>query len=281
MAKNKDATIKVKKMDPSIFVKSPLFLNGAHMILGPTRSGKTTLCALLLYVMCQNNIGGCSMNIIILATTQSVKDYINKMKVALSLDMDVVTVSDMTALFDLYIDIGNRNKNRKSEVPVDTQQATPNATGESTTQPSTPPQQMPPPKYIFIFDDCMSMITNKSNLPFFTEFCSNHRQFNITAIYNVQQYLHSPTILRDNLFSLSIVGSHNKSTLTAIFTGSVGVNNIFDEYSNFAYFMQHQNTIFTNKAERLIISFRQQDDLLYTYVVPKVCDGIVETPNSI
>ena len=90
----KDATIKVKKMDPSIWVKSPLFLNGAHMILGPTRSGKTTLCALLLYVMCQNNIGGCSMNIIILATTQSVKDYINKMKVALSLDMDVVTVSE-------------------------------------------------------------------------------------------------------------------------------------------------------------------------------------------
>jgi len=222
-------------LDPLAWVKEDNFYKGSHLIIGPTRSGKTsfssTILAAVLLVRPETKI-------ILFSNSRGASAGLELVAGMLTEQISVVYCVDIDRVEEQFSDLKHRyTRDTKDD-------------------------------YLFYFDDCLSALVDKRNVGFFTEFCSNHRQFNITAMFNMQRLQNTPCVLRDNLSSASVVGEITESTIRLLYDLPCGASTAIPCFATFKAFLHSRSRLLRDKNARLVLIFRKSL-ACYKYVVPK------------
>ena len=218
------------------WIKSDNFINGSHLVLGPTRCGKTTFVTMLLFAATRYN-KQFNMKYILITMTDSADDMIQRANEFFPDNIDnIIILKSMADLQEQFNDIKTRY------------------------------QEFENTRYVFYFDDCLSFITDKTYIRFITEFSANHRQYNITALYNLQQIQSTPTVIRSNFASVSLLGKISNNASSIVFKSCNNIDNVFDGSLDFCKFMAKKSKIFG--SDRSIVVFKNEgDSCLYSYIV--------------
>lgn len=220
-------------VDIKQWITSSNFKNGAHLVLGPTRSGKTTFSALLLFAIRKYDP---YVKLIIVTGSESIIKTIDNGNTFFPNKIsDYVRYSTIEQLTDLYTDI---------KIKAETS---------------------PNRHYLVFFDDCYAEIQDKRYLKFFSDFSAKHRQYKITSIYNVQQLQNIPTIIKSNLASFSFTGNFNEKQAKTIYEYS-GFGQVFNPVKMFSDFTVHDRGDIFNTPRCVLIN--TWDKLIKTYTVP-------------
>ena len=224
-----------KHLDPLEWVAEDNFYKGSHLIIGPTRSGKTTFSSAVIAAVL---IKRPETKIILFSNSRGASAGLELVAGILSEQISVVYCVDIDRVAEQFGDIKHRY------------------TRDSTDD------------YLFYFDDCLSALVDKKNVGFFTEFCSNHRQFSITAMFNMQRLQNTPCVLRDNLSSASVVGEITESTVRLLYDLPCGASTAISCFATFKAFLHSRSRLLKDKDSRLVLVFRKTN-ICYKYVVPR------------
>ncbi len=239
-----------KQLDLKDWIINKNFIDGAHMVLGPTRSGKTTFSKLLLFCV-QRYKSELNMRFVIFAG--SGKDVCKSIKKANDFFVtnkirEPVQIDTMEELIDLFADIKIGHND----------DTTPNH------------------HYLILFDDCYAMLADKKYSNFFGEFASNHRQYNISVIYNIQQLQCIPATIKTNISSLSFVGAIPENQARKIYDNS-GFPQSFGTFKVFNDFVQDRKELFY--SDRCVI-VNINEKPIYTYTVQKSIVNAMSLPKQ-
>ena len=243
--KNKDDILRwhIENLNLLEYVKSDACLNGGHVVFGKSGSGKTLFTLLAIIALIKNN-PEISFAIVMLTKSSSAMSKFNAMQSLMKINLSnkILEYKSIDELKDFY------DKLRK--------QARKKLTDPSTLEPLDIVDEhvviTPPSHYIFCIDDCLDELVSPKNTEFFTQFTSNHRHFNITVFYTLQQVAKISLTLKNNTRAVYLVGSFSQYELQAIHRGTLVADTI-SNFSDFKKFMGKKSAYIKDPNNSIII----------------------------
>lgn len=278
-----------KNLKLNEYLHSDDLLNRSHFILSQSGGGKTMFTTFLIYSLVKSHPDK-RFAIIILSGTEDAKIKllaINEIFNENLIDFETQVVKfskskddfkELKALYEMHQQEYNARlqnairmiKNRRQKEATTTTTTTPvlgsgiknNNIPTNIKRPASAAILSQPTHYIYLFDDCQDLLSSGSEKNFFSSFCSNHRQYNITSFYNAQDIGHVHRPIKTNLATFLMVGEISKNDIDIIFGGMHTPSKIFDSPKDFFYF--YKQKLFAFKPHTLFI-FRSGQPYLFCY----------------
>ena len=144
--------------------------------------------------------------------------------------------------------------------------------------------------YIFYFDDSAEIFLKiKENVKyetFFLKMFPQKRHSNITIIITIQMIKDFITVIKDNTFTISLIGDLPNTSLKKTYDGFSQISKIFSSISKFNLFMNTKKLYFT--SEKIVFTFKNcingnilnGDFIYYHEVDPILVERVTEIENK-
>lgn len=241
--------LKIENLELSEYVKSSACLNGGHVIFGRSGSGKTLFTVILISAILHYNSSN-SFAIILMTKSNSAHSKFRALQSVLKQNFENITLEKkcIEDVKDLYDKLKNKPKGT-SPKSVDT------PTGNKDTDDLIKAHDIKittPTHYIFFFDDCIDEMMCSKNADFFTEFASNHRHSNITALYTIQQVAKIPGAIKNNTRAVYLAGQFSNQDMISLYRSTM-ISDVIYDYHLFKEFMKSTALYIENPVNSIII----------------------------
>lgn len=220
------------------------FLNKLHFIFAGTQSGKTCYTTALIYAIIKNNPNLTIWTFIITETEDAIKKMQNIYPHLKNLNPNFVFT--YTFKFDVAITKYEKIIEENNKVAKENKNKI---------------------FYIFYFDDIAVYLQDKRYKNFMIKYVSNSRHNNITTIMNSQIIKNVPDVIKNQLFSISILDIPSHTNLQNLYRNIPCINNIFNSEKDVTSFWS--KTVKEQFKRYTIIIFKKMSSKIFIYKVSR------------